>query len=140
MFLVLGSCLLSGLFPSLCPVCCCLVRVSCVQHVLSFWSKTGGLCFVSVAVCVPCLVYDTFVVLVVVFFPFLFPCTSLYVLSFYFPVPLSSSYVYSVCQCVLLPVLFLTRPQLICVMSPTDLCHIVVIYLPHAVCSVSPSS
>lgn len=68
MSLVVGSCLLPGLFPSLCPVCC-LVRVSCVQHVLSFWSKTGGLCFVSVAVCVPRLVYDMFVVLVVVFFP-----------------------------------------------------------------------
>lgn len=74
------------------------------------------------------------------FFPFLFPCTSLYVLSFYFPVPLSSSYVYPVCQCVLLPVLFLTHPQLICVMSPTDLCHIVVIYLPPTGRSVSPSS
>lgn len=142
MFLVLGSCrfLVCSLFcvqsvvvSSVCPVFCV------------------GLCFVSVAVCVHCLVQ-----MICLqswswcFFPFLFQCTSLYVLSFYFPVPLSSSYAYSVCQCVLLPVLFLTRPHLICIMfsiaspvlseSPTDLCHIVVIYLPHALCSVSPSS
>lgn len=139
MFLVLGSCLRPGLFPSLCPVCYCLVHVSCVQHV---WSKRDRKSVFCLCGCLCSrLVYDTFVVLVVVFFPFLFHIPLCFVLLFpivKFICLLCVSVCYFLFYCwhaLSSYVLCSVNASPVSSESPTDLCHI--IYLAHAVCSVS---